>query len=248
MLRLKVIACDVLNREISYLASQSDCFVDVTFLHQGLHCAPEKLNEKLQKEIDIVNEGFPYNHFGNRPDYDYIIVGYGLCSNGIVGISSRKIPLIVPKGHDCITMLLGSKDHYQNYFDNHAGTYWYSGGWIDRGNQPAEERYAGTYKEYLEKYGEDNAEYLMEMEQHWMKDYNNAAFIKWDCLGNNNYYRNFSIDSAKYLNWKFDELKGDPSLLIKMLNGIFDDKEVLIVPPGKKVTQSFDEEVIKVDE
>lgn len=248
MLRLKMIACDVLNREISYLSSQSECFVDVTFLHQGLHCTPEKLREMLQKEIDKTNEGFPYNHFGNRPNYDYIIIGYGLCSNGIVGINSSKLPLVIPKGHDCITMLLGSKERYRNYFDSHSGTYWYSGGWVDRGNQPAEERYAGTYKEYLEKYGEDNAEYLMEMEQHWMKDYNNATYINWESLGNSNYYRNYTLESAKYLNWKFDELEGDPTLLKKMLNGIFDEKEVLIVPPGKKVTQSFNEEVIKVEE
>ena len=100
--------------------------------------------------------------------------------------------MVVPKGHDCITMLLGSKDRYQDYFDTHSGTYWYSGGWVDRGNQPAEERYAGTYNEYLERYGEDNAEYLMEMEQHWMKDYNNATYINWESLGNSKYYRNFT--------------------------------------------------------
>lgn len=247
MLRLKVIACDVLNREISFLASQSECFIDVTFLHQGLHCTPEKLKIILQNEINIANNGFPYNHYGYRPDYDYIIMGYGLCSNGVVGISSSKIPLVIPKGHDCITILLGSRDRYKDYFDANPGSYWYSGGWIDRGNQPSEERYMGTYKEYLEKYGEENAEYLMDMEQHWMKDYKNAAFINWNCLGNSKYYRNYTLKSAKYLNWRFDELEGDSTLLKKILNGIFDEKEVLIVPKGKKVVQSFNDEVIKVE-
>lgn len=248
MLKLKIIACDVLNREISFLSSQSECFTDVTFLHQGLHCTPDKLKETLQLEIDRANEGFPYNYFGNRPDFDYIIVGYGLCSNGIVGISSSRIPLVVPKGHDCITMLLGSKERYRDHFDSHSGTYWYSGGWIDRGNQPSEERREGTFKEYLDKYGEDNADYLMEMEQHWMRDYNSAVYINWASLGNNGYYRNFTIASSKYLNWRFEELEGSPNLLKKVMDGIFDESEVLIVPPGKKVIQSFDSEIIKVEE
>jgi hypothetical protein len=43
IIRLKVIACDVLNREISYLSSQSGCFIDVSFIHQGLHSTPDKL-------------------------------------------------------------------------------------------------------------------------------------------------------------------------------------------------------------
>ena len=119
MLKLKIIACDVLNREISYLASQSCCHVDVTFLHQGLHDTPDKLKIQLQQAIDQTNrDGYPYDYFKTVPDYDYIIIGYGLCSNGIVGISSEKIPLVVPRGHDCITFLLGSKEKYEVCFKN----------------------------------------------------------------------------------------------------------------------------------
>lgn len=61
MLKLKVIACDVLNREISFLASQSKNYIDVTYLNQGLHNTPDKLREILQAEIDKVK--FPYNYY-----------------------------------------------------------------------------------------------------------------------------------------------------------------------------------------
>jgi hypothetical protein len=247
MLKLKVIACDVLNREISFLSSQSECFVDVTFLHQGLHDTPEKLNTTLQAEIDRANKGFPYNYYGANPDFDFIVIGYGLCSNGIVGVKSDRIPMVIPRGHDCITLLLGSKDRYQQYFDKNPGTYWFTSGWIERSWQPCEEKHKAIYKEYLEKYGEENADFLLEMEQGWMKDYKNAAYIDWNCLPKSDFYRSFTSESADYLDWAFSELKGDSSLLKNIINGTFDENEVLIVPPGKKVIQSFDESIIKFE-
>lgn len=247
MLKLKVIACDVLNREISYLCSQSQCFVDVTYLHQGLHNTPEKLRQELQAEVDKANEGFPYNYFDTIPDYDYIILGYGLCSNGIVGITSKKVPLVIPRGHDCITLLLGSKERYQNYFDSNPGTYWFSSGWIERGWQPSENKYKSTYKSYVDKYGEDNAVFLMEMEQTWMKDYKNAAYINWNSLANSEFYRKFTLDSADFFKWSFNELDGDASLLRPLLNGEFKLEEVLVVPPGKKVSASFDDGIISFE-
>ncbi len=247
MLRLKVIACDVLNREISYLSSRSGCHVDVTFMHQGLHDTPDKLRASLQQEIDRANGGFPYNYYNTAPDYDYIIIGYGLCSNGAAGISSSRIPMVVPRGHDCITLLLGSKEAYHERFHANPGTYWYSAGWIERGWQPSEKRHTVLLREYLEKYGEDNAEYLMEMEQGWMKDYKNAAFIRWENLANTAYYRSFTQDSAAYLNWNYLEYEGDQGLLSRILNGVFREAEVLVVPPGKKVVQSFDERIIRYE-
>ncbi len=247
MLKLKVIACDVLNREISYLASRSKCFIDVTFLRQGLHDTPDKLGKELQAEIDKANSGFPYNHFNTAPDYDYIIVGYGLCGNGIVGVSSSKLPMVIPRGHDCITMLLGSKELFAKYFDEYPGTYWFSSGWIERAWQPSKKRYEAAYKKYLEKYGEENAEYLMEMEQSWLRDYKRAGLISWECLDNYSHYCEFTRESARFLNWDYKEFNGSSSMLERMLNGIFEEKEVLVVPPGKKVVPSFKEDIIKIE-
>ncbi|MCX7749331.1 MAG: DUF1638 domain-containing protein [Clostridia bacterium] len=244
MLKLKVIACDVLNREISYLSSRSSCYIDTVFLHQGLHNTPEKLKALIQDEINKANEGFPYNHFGLRPHYDYIIVGFGLCSTGTVGISSPNIPLVIPRGHDCITLLLGSKERYREYFDSHPGTFWYSQGWIEKAVQPGKDRYEGLYKEYLEKYGKENADYLMDVEQSWVKDYSSAVHIYWSCLSNNDYYKQYTKGCAEFLNWGYDEIEGCPDLLYRMLNGVFDTHEVLLVPPGKKVTASYNENVI----
>lgn len=246
MKKLKIIACDVLNREVNWIAARSSCYTDTTFIHQGLHCVPDKLRITLQEEINKANEeGFPYNHFNNTPHYDYIVIMYGLCSNGIAGVSSSNIPLVIPRGHDCLTLLLGSKDAYQEYFNSNPGTYWYSRGWIERSTQPGRERYEGTLKEYEERYGEENAEYLMEMEQNWMREYQNAAFVNWETLGNTDFFRKYSEECAEYMKWRYSELQGDVGLMERLVNGVFDEKEVLIVPPLAKVVPSYDEGIIK---
>jgi len=245
MLRFKIIACDVLNREISYLTSQSKHFTDVTFLNQGLHNTPDKLREMVQAEIDKANGEFPYNYYNTYPKYDYIILGYGLCSNGVVGLSSKSIPMVIPKAHDCITFLMGSKEKYKSNFAKYPGTYWFSCGWIERGWQPSELKYTALLEDYTQRYGEDNAEYLMEMEQNWLKEYKSAGFIYWDCFQNNEYYRNFTKDSASFLKWDLMEIKGSSSLFENIFNGEFNDNEVLIVPPMAVVSASYDDEIIK---
>jgi hypothetical protein len=250
MLKLKVLACDVLRREIFWLASKSPCYVDVAFLPQGLHATPDKLRAILGENIEKANqrfgnEKFPYINYGEKAHYDYIILAYGLCDNGITNLSSPKIPLVVPRAHDCITLLLGSKERYSDLFHKSPGTYWYSRGWIECTTQPGEERYSKIRNQYVEKYGEDNADYLMEMEQGWFKSYERAFFIDWEELGNSEYYRSYTKECAAYLKWKYEECQGSPLLMEKMLSGIFDEEEVLVVAPGMTIAASFDDNIIK---
>jgi hypothetical protein len=246
MLKLKVIACDVLRREISYLASRSPCYVDVSFLSQGLHVTPDKLRVLLGEEIEKANRGFPYAQFSEKVYYDYIILAYGLCDNSIVGLSSSGAPLVIPRAHDCITLLLGSKDRYNELFNGSPRTYWYSRGWIECSIQPGEDRYKKTRESYAEKFGDENADYLMEMEQGWFKSYERAFFIDWEELGNSEYYRAYTKECAEYLKWKYDEAQGSMLLMEKLLSGIFDEEEAQIVAPGMLVAASFDDNIIKV--
>lgn len=247
MLRLKFIACDVLNRELSYLAGLSKHYVDITFLHQGLHDTPEVLRKTLQFEIDKANEGFPYNYLNTCPSYDYIVIVYGLCSNGITGLTSAKVPLVIPRAHDCITLLLGSKEKYKALFEQHPGTYWFSAGWIERAWQPSELKFSSLLKDYTLRYGEDNAQFLMEMEQSWLKQYKNAGFIAWDCFNNNDYFRIYTKSSAEFFNWNFLEFEGNKGLLWNIINGEFNQNEVLLVPPYKTVKASFDDMIIEAE-
>lgn len=104
------------------------------------------------------------------------------------------------------------------------------------------------YNDYLEKYEEENAKYLISMEESWMRDYKSAAYIRWDCLNGAESGRDFTRRSAEFLHWDFDEVRGDNSLLARLLNGEFRENEALIVPPGKKAVPSYDEGIIKIEE
>ena len=245
MLKLKVIACDVLRREVSYLASLSPCYVEVTFLPQGLHSTPDKLRVMLGEEIEKASEGITNNKYGEKTYYDFIVLAYGLCENSILNLSSPVTPLVIPRAHDCITLLLGSKDRYGELFNKSPGTYWYSRGWIECTLMPGEDRYKKIRDNYAAQYGEENADYLMEMEQGWFKSYDRVIFINWDELGNADYYREYTKKSAEYLKWNYIEENGSSLLMKKMLSGIFDESEVQIIPPGMIAVASFDDAIIK---
>ena len=131
--RFKLIVCRVLQKEAYFCAAKTENIIDIELTGQGLHEQPEKLCQGLQDLIAETDdpEGRPY---------DAILLGYGLCSNAIIGLAAT-IPLVVPRGHDCVTLLLGSKEKYKEYFDSHRGVYWYSPGWIQGGHMPGKQRY-----------------------------------------------------------------------------------------------------------
>jgi hypothetical protein len=238
-MRLQFITCKVMQREAYYCAARSKNVVDVVLMEQGLHDEPDRLRTEVQKAL------------GNTLDiqgrqYDASLLGYGLCSNGIVGLSA-KIPVVVPRGHDCITLLLGSKDKYKEYFDSHRGVYWYSPGWIESGKQPSQERYEKLLQEYKEKYGDDNARYLMEVEQSWIKEYNWATFVDWELVDSSE-YKDYTIRCAEFLKWKYEELKGSPALMQKLIDGKWNEEEFLIVKPGQRIGEDLtSDDIIKAE-
>jgi hypothetical protein len=248
IMRLKVLACKVLSRELSYISARSENYIDVTTIRQDLHDTPQLLKKCLQRELDLIDEEKDLHTSGNYydEDFDAILILYGLCSNGINGISSKKYPLVIPRAHDCITLFLGSKEKYREYFDSHRGVYWFNRGWLENTPMPGKRRYESTRKIYVDHYGEENADYLMDMEQNWLKEYSWCTFIDWPELDNRN-AKDETKESAQFLKWNYDEIKGDKTLLADFLNGDWDNDRFLIVPPGKTVVPSYDDTIIKID-
>jgi len=202
--------------------------VDVHLMPQGLHNEPDRLRREVQAALAVTQD------VQGRP-YDALLLGYGLCSNGIVGLSAA-IPVVAPRGHDCVTLLLGSKERYKEYFDSHRGVYWYSPGWIESGQQPSRERCQRLLREYAEKYGADNAQYLMEMEQGWMREYSWATYVEWGLVGSDG-YKAYTRECAAFLGWNYDEVRGDAGLMQRMVDGVWNESEFLVVPAGARIAE-----------
>ena len=117
----KVIACEIAFRELCYAAAQSRNLIDLEFLTQGYHDIPGTGRAEIQKRIDAVPAG----------KYDAILLGYGLCSTILTGLTTAHTPLVIPRAHDCITFFLGSKERYQECFNAKPGTYYYTSGWLE---------------------------------------------------------------------------------------------------------------------
>ena len=66
-----------------------------------------------------------------------IVIGYGLCSNGIVGVIARKQGLYLPHCHDCIAFFMGSHRAYLKAFEMRPGTYYLTPGWVAEKKDPA---------------------------------------------------------------------------------------------------------------
>ena len=106
--RYKLISCEILFREVCQNVSKCRNIVDITFMPKGLHDVGETLmSDKLQKEINLVD----------IKQYEAILLCYGLCNNGVRGLHSA-LPIVLQRAHDCITLLLGSKEKYEEYFYN----------------------------------------------------------------------------------------------------------------------------------
>ncbi len=242
-MRLKLLACKVLQREISLLMAQCAHFIDVTYIRQDLHNTPQLLNAALQEEINKLDEGS--DRYTCPEPFDAILLGYGLCSNAITGLKSARYKLVIPKVHDCITFLLGSREAYNHHFTSNPGTYWYSTGWVENVKMPSKKRLEEIREEYIGTYGEENAQYLMEMEHNWVKDYNTAGFINWNELKSDKALL-FTKDCAQSLKWDYKKYDGSPGYLNSFLNGNWDPNYFLVLECGTSAEQSYDEEVIKI--
>ena len=245
-MRLKLIACEILCREVCAVAARSVNQVDVEFLQKGLHDIGQAgMNARLQEVLAAVDAAA----------YDAVLFGYGLCSNGLVGLTAGAIPLVIPRAHDCITLFMGSKERYLEYFESHPGVYFKTSGWIERGESTHQQNpqsiarksgMAMSYEELAAKYGEDNAKFLYEQLCNMTRNYTGIAYIEMGIEPDDRFER-IARQQAAERDWTFEKLRGDLSLVQSLVDGPWDEGRFLVVPPGHCVAASFDERIIKAE-
>jgi hypothetical protein len=237
-----VIACEALARAVYFYAAQTPHRVNLTLQQIGLHDRPNQLRDYLQTLIDQTSVN----------DYDAILLTYGLCGRAIDGLISRDVPLVVPRAHDCITLYLGSRSAYNHQQNQHPGTYWYSQDYLERSGRYGENMALGSvlpdglnnnYEELVRKYGEDNAQYLMQTLNSWQQHYKRAVLFETE-FGIDDEIRKNVHQQAQQNGWKLESIPANFVLVKKLIFGEW-DSDFLIVPPQHKVQMTVDEGVIE---
>lgn len=240
-MRLKLLSCEVLYREMCAAVARSIHQVDVAFVPKGLHNRIADMRPTLQTMIDAAQEG-----------YDAVLLGYGLCGNGLVGLTARTVPVVIPRAHDCITLFLGSKDRYQQYFTGHPGVYFKTTGWIERGGETEALPQLGvaqnfTFAKLAAKYGEDNARFLVEEALKYRLAYHQFTFIRMGVEPDDS-FENRTREEAQARGWDFATVEGSMTLIERLVGGQWNDAEFLVVQPGWRVTARYDDGILGAEQ
>jgi hypothetical protein len=243
-MRLKLLSCEILYREMCAVVARSPHQVDVEFLPKGLHdIAGAGMRERLQAAVDKVDASL----------YEALLLGYALCGNGVAGLTARAIPLVLPRGHDCITLFLGSRRRYEEYFQNNPGVYFKTTGWIERGRNleqlglTRQKTGVGmSYAELAAKYGEDNAQYLWEQLGGYTKNYRKLTYIEMGIEPDGRFERQTRQEAAER-DMEFEKISGDMRLFEKLVSGDWDPEEFLVVPPGHRIVARYDEAIVGLE-
>ncbi len=241
-MRLLCLSCEAFARPVYHFATESPHLVDVKLLRIGLHNTPAVLRTSLQNEIDAADSSC----------YDAVIMIYGLCGRALDGLLARDIPVIVPRAHDCITLFLGSRKRYQQEQEACPGTYWYTSDYIERRDNEneilalgagIEDDLQAVYAGYVEKFGKDNADYLMEVMGAWQKHYQRAVYLNLG-LPQGEAAQELAKAQAEKRGWRYEELAGDLSLLRRLVNGDWNE-DFLNLNPGERLAMAVDDGVIR---
>ena len=246
-MRLLALTCEVLARSVYLCAARSPHVVDVRLNRRGLHDEPPNLRSILQAEIDEAG----------RP-YDAVVLAYGLCGGATAGLRAGAIPMVVPRAHDCITLFLGDRARYQAEFTANPGTYWYVQDYLERTDDGSAFGGVGavsdasarvTYEEYVAKYGEDNAVYLMEALGGWRSHYDRAAFVEMGVAAPEAAAaaEARARDDADRRGWQFAKLAGELLLVRRLIDGTWDPADFLVLQAGERLAMSYDEGVIRAE-
>jgi len=209
--RTKVIACATVIEEMLPLLPPD---VDHRVLDFGLHVNPEALQRALQEAIDAW-----------ATLAETILLGYGLCSQAVVGLRANDCTLVVPKVDDCIAIFLGSEEAYKAQSRTEPGTYYLTKGWIEAGDSPF-----GEYDSLVKQYGEKKAQWLMGK---MLKNYTRLALINTGQYELER-YRDYSRRTAERFGLRYEEIPGSDALITKLLHGPWDD-DFVVARPGETI-------------
>jgi hypothetical protein len=232
---IALIACEVFQSEIDFLAAGAEHIVERRMFEIGLHDRPDEMRVRLQQEVAEIDR---------RDDIEAIVLAYGLCGCGTAGLRAARHPLVIPRAHDCITVFLGSKEEYAKRQSACPGCYYYTPGWNRARRVPGPDRIAALREDFSKQFDPEDVDFLLENERGMWAHYDTSTFID---LGTNEAAGEavYTKQCADWLGWRFEHLKGDPALLRDLLFGPWDDGRFQIIRPGCRLAHSADDAVMR---
>jgi hypothetical protein len=234
-----LVSCEVFIREVSLFINRTEHVIFPVYTELGAHEQSRLLQERIQKAIDEA-EG---------KEYDYILLGYGLCGNALNGIRARSVPLVAIRAHDCCTIFLGSKKRFDDLFGEELSSTWSSSGYLERGNDYIHRTDTGKllgldkgYDDYVAEYGEENAQFIWETLHPEEKD-KPLLFIETEETRELGYCEKCRI-MAQEEGKEFSCIEGDSRLLRQLIEGPWEEDDFLQVPPGHRIQALYDKVTI----
>jgi hypothetical protein len=211
-----VIACATVIEEMLPLLPPSMGYRVLDF---GLHTNPAHLRQALQDAIDEASKVAAT-----------VILGYGLCSQGVIGLRATECMLVVPRVDDCIAIFLGSASIYREQVRSEPGTYFLTKGWIEAGGSPFAE-----HERMKERYGEARA---LRATNLVLRNYTRLVLINTGLyeLGR---YRDYARLTARRFALRYQEIEGSTDLMKKMVFGPWDDGFVVARPGDVLELEAF---------
>jgi hypothetical protein len=245
----KLIACDVLTREVCHCIARSPHTVDVEFTEKGAHEDSDRLRLLLQERIDKTEEkGTPY---------DAILLAFGLCGNSTAQLAARNTRLVVPRAHDCCTIYLGSRRRFKELFSDNPSRPFSSAGYMERGDSYLHDGDTGrllgldrSYEDFVDQYGEENAKFIMETLT-LSRDANTDDKVIYIDVPETSQeeYASMCKQEAEAEGREFIRVEGSIRLIQQMIDGSWNEEEFLIVEPGQRIRAVYDwEEILRVGE
>lgn len=197
------------------------------------------MRQRLQQEIDSTD----------CSSYDAIVLGYGLCGTGLSGLTAPAIPLVLARAHDCITLLMGSRENYDKYFKANPGAYFRSVSWMERADEMHDQLHAGGLSQdrdvLIANYGEEAGQYLYEQATRYRQSYSKLTYIRTGSEFDDHFAAQAKVEAAAR-QWSYEEFPGSMRLFRELLGGDW-CSEFLVVPPHHQIAATYDSQILRAD-
>lgn len=153
-------------------------------------------------------------HIAGATDYDAVVLTDGIYAVPDNGLTAGSVPLVIPRVHNCVSLLLGGAVSYRRLF----------------------ETYNGKICWYL-PFGEHELHFSAP------KDCTCLCYVADTrlCMSDNSLTARVL---AQHNNWDYVEEEADLSLLDRLLSGDWDEDDILIVPAGGTAALTFTHSLI----